>query len=395
MRPFPDAHNHILIIYYRTLEANLDSVIRTPSQHIDELATFVHKPVFNHLQYKTQTYHSTSRNVAALQSVVAGIYIENDPYVQSLREQLAKLPPGPDRTQVDQKLSKTTQKENTYTHKGLKDFARAAAEICADVGPWAADWYVDKVLHQAEAAASPYNNIISAWQHKEKEYLLKILAQVKATPPSYRPTDIVTGISHKTEVLIEYLRTEQINAEASNEDYRGIIFVTRRDAVLALTEVLLHHPQTSQFFRPGCLVGSSESAYRHSFLDITRSMLKHTQAEVLLDFKIGERNLIVSTAVAEEGIDIQACGSVIRWDIPQNMTSWAQSRGRARRQRSTFTLMFNDDAAHDGLVSKWERLEKEMQANYNKSRSKSTSMDEESFSYIDDEYIEFYVESTG
>jgi endoribonuclease Dicer len=41
-------------------------------------------------------------------------------------------------------------------------------------------------------------------------------------------------------------------------------------------------------------------------MDITRDLGKDSQEETLSDFKDGEKNLIVSTAVAEEGIDIQA-----------------------------------------------------------------------------------------
>jgi len=356
----------------------------------------VHRPVFKHIQYQTPSYKYSSRNVAALKSVIDSMHIENDPWVQSLREQLANRPPSPDRMRIDRQLSKAISKGNTYTHKGLNDFARAASEICADVGPWAADWYVHKVLEQAKAAASPYQNIISAWQEKEKTYLLNTLAQVRTAPPSYRPEDIVAEISDKTRVLIECLQNEKNSSEMEDEDYSGIIFVTRRDAVLALAEVLAHHPQSSKIFHVGCLLGSSDSAHRRSFLDITRKMLTQSQAEVLLDFKIGEKNLIVSTAVAEEGIDIQACGSVIRWDLPQNMTSWAQSRGRARRQRSTFILMFCESDFHDGLILKWELLEKEMQAKYNDSRKRASLFDDNSISSEDDEDdLELYVESTG
>jgi len=69
-------------------------------------------------------------------------------------------------------------------------------------------------------------------------------------------------------------------------------------------------------------------------------MLKEPHEDTLMAFKIDEKTVIISTAVAEEGIDIQACGSVIRWNPPPNMASWAQSRGRARRERSTYTMMF-------------------------------------------------------
>lgn len=386
------------LLYFRAIEANLDSSIRAPQKYLDELATFVHRPVFKHVQYEAPSYEFTtspSRNVAALQAVLANMHIENDPYIKSLREQLGNLCPGPDRDRVDQKLSKAISKENTYTHKGMNDFLRAAFEICADVGTWAADWYVAKVIEQAKATATPYQHIISTWQHKEKMYLLDILAQVEVAAVSYQPEAILAGISDKTRVLIECLETAKVDTEAYEEDYSGIIFVTRRDTVLALAEVLSHHPRTTKIFRIGCLLGSSDSVYRRAFLDITRRILTQTQAEVLLDFKVGDKNLIVSTAVAEEGIDIQACGSVIRWDIPMNMISWAQSRGRARRQRSTFILMFDNLRVTDGLVSKWERLEKDMQASYYSTRQRPDRSDEESTSSEDGEYLEFVIESTG
>lgn len=394
---FSFLQNYIL----RTIEANLDSVIRVPMRHLDELASFVHRPVFKHIQYiaPSDDYMiSPSYNVAALEVVIAGMQIENDPYVKSLRAQLGRIPrESPDYIRVDQKLSKAISKESTYTHKGLKDFARAAVEICSDVGPWAADWYVEKVLKQAQTTDSPYQNVIPVWQHKEKAYLLGLLASVKIIPVSYDPVHLLAGISDKARVLAECLDNERRSTESDGENYSGIVFVTRRDSVLALAEVLAHHPQTATTFQVGCLLGSSDSSFRHSFLDITRRMLPQTQDEVLLDFRVGSKNLIVSTSVAEEGIDIQACGNVVRWDIPVNMASWAQSRGRARRQKSTFVLMFDNHRLHHDLVTKWENIEREMQASYNKTRPRlrAESDDIDYISPKETEYREFSVESTG
>jgi len=90
--------------------------------------------------------------------------------------------------------------------------------------------------------------------------------------------------------------------------------------------------------------------------------VKESQEDTLADFKDGEKNLIVATAVAEEGIDIQACGSVIRWDPPQNMASWAQSRGRARKKRSTFTMMFEEGSKQQADIARWEEIERQMRA---------------------------------
>ncbi|KZP10713.1 P-loop containing nucleoside triphosphate hydrolase protein [Athelia psychrophila] len=384
---------------FRAIEANLDSSIRAPSLHLDELAKFVYRPEFKRVEYKapSDTFTvSPSRNVAALEAVIRSMDINDDPYVQSLRAKLEKMHPSPDRIRVDHKLSKAIFKETTYTHKGLKDFARAAAEICADVGTWAADWYVEKVLERAKESATPYRNLISVWQDREKVYLLGALDRIQAISVSGDPPELVaTGLSDKTAKLIKSLIDEKASTDADGEEYSAIIFVTRRDAVLALHEVLCRHPMTSRQFRPGCLIGSSESSYRHSFLDITRNILLHAQKEVLGDFRTGEKNLIVSTAVAEEGIDIQACGSVVRWDLPANMTSWAQSRGRARRRRSSFILMFDDSHGHDGLIKKWETLEREMQASYNNSRPSVVPPGQESQANIDDDYLEFGIPETG
>lgn len=336
-----------------------------------------------------------STNLASLLAVVNTLDIENDPYVRTLRHQLRKATRGTaEYNRLDQKLSKVILKESSFTHKGLRDFSRTADEICVDLGAWAADWYVWQVLEQAKRAANPFNNIISNWKNSEKAYLLGYLNRVVVSEVSFYPDDVADDCSDKVRALIDCLLYEKRDAEAENESYSGLVFVQRRDTVLALAEVLRHHPRTKGLFSIGCLLGTSDNSHRHSFLDITRTLLKESQEDTLMGFKIGERNLIVSTAVAEEGIDIQACGSVIRWDPPQNMASWAQSRGRARRQRSTFTLMFDLGGSSQNAVTKWEALEREMVALYNDPSRELEVMDEDAFDEEDDD-MEFRIPSTG
>jgi len=341
---------------------------------------------------------SFSTNLASLTSIISTIDIENDPYVISLRRQLAALGPGSfEYKRIDQKLSKVVSKESSFTHKGLRDFQRAADDIRQDIGAWAADWFVWKVVERAKDAANPFNNMMVTWKLTEKAYLLDILNQVIAVPVSYYPDDIADDLTDKAEILIDCLLMEKGEAESLDESYSVIIFVQRRDTVLALAEVLNHHPLTKDVFRVGVLLGTSESSHRHSMMDITRVLLRDPQDETIADFKTGEKNLIVSTSVAEEGIDIQACGSVIRWDPPMNMASWVQSRGRARKERSSFTVMFDRGSAHQASVAKWESLEQEMIALYNHPSRQPAPAPEE-MDVVDDtedDDMEFQVESTG
>lgn len=250
-----------------------------------------------------QPLTSGSHNLDALRAVKASLKIEDDPYVHSLRHQLSRLPPNSsDYRRVDQKLSKTIKNASSYTHKGFKEFTSSAEAICIEMGPWAADWYVEKVLDYAMTSTSPFDTVMNT---NEKNYLLDNLARVTTISVSRAPEDIKAGISNKVEVLIQCLQAEISATE--EEGYRGLIFVTRRDSVLALAEILSSHPDTSVLFDIGGLLGSSESSKRHSFLDITRHLLQQTANETLADFRAGEINLLVATSVAEEGLDIQVC----------------------------------------------------------------------------------------
>lgn len=274
--------------------------------------------------------------------------------------------------------------------KGLRDFQRAADDILYDLGPWAADWYVWTVLERAKEACTSKGGMYS-WHKKEKQHLAKILDRVIVTPVSYYEDDILGETSHKVVALIQALLNEKEDAEEHDEVYSGLVFVQRRDTVIALSELLAHHPFTKGTFKVASLLGTSDSSSRHSFLDITRKLLRQSQDETLSDFRRGDKNLIISTSVAEEGIDVQACGCVTRWDPPPNMVSWLQSRGRARRKRSTFIVMVADGSSTQEDMMKWDDMANEVIRLCNEpDRILSASEPD-----IDEEYLEFREPTTG
>lgn len=58
---------------------------------------------------------------------------------------------------------------------------------------------------------------------------------------------------------------------------------------------------------------------------------------VLLTYQ--QVNIIVATSMLEEGLDVQSCNLVIRFDPSTTVCSFIQSRGRARMQDSVFLLL--------------------------------------------------------
>lgn len=50
-------------------------------------------------------------------------------------------------------------------------------------------------------------------------------------------------------------------------------------------------------------------------------------------------NIIVATSILEEGLDVQSCNLVVRFDPSSTVCSFIQSRGRARMHKSEYILM--------------------------------------------------------
>ena len=388
----------------RQIERNLDATVCTPLQSQSELQGFVHRPKFKHVVYAQPTYMLVgtppSSNLRSLKRVVASLKIEEDPWVIDRRAMLLRLEPGPDRTRIDQRLSRAIDKHDTFAHKGLRDFERAAEEICSDLGAWAADWYIQQVCEQAKRAGDQFPEFSFSSSESERNYLLKNLARIKITPvPGGEdgPADLVRRTSDKVDKLVDSLLEEKASFENEEIEYRGLVFVTRRDAVLALSAILARHPRTADVLRVGSLLGQSGDSRRRAFLDITRRLLRQPANKTLDDFRIGDLDLIVATAVAEEGLDIQACCNVVRWDPPANMVSWTQSRGRARQKRSSFVVMLSDSLADADDVSKWEALEDRMTKLYKTSKELRALQagDEEDGLEDEDDDLRFTVKATG
>ena len=55
-------------------------------------------------------------------------------------------------------------------------------------------------------------------------------------------------------------------------------------------------------------------------------LLMKVQREVLKKMKAGELDIVISTAVAEEGLDVAQCQLVLRYDLPSTALAFVQSR---------------------------------------------------------------------
>ncbi|KAF3773196.1 Endoribonuclease Dicer-like protein 3b [Nymphaea thermarum] len=86
------------------------------------------------------------------------------------------------------------------------------------------------------------------------------------------------------------------------------------------------------------------------------------QRMIMDSFREGKVNLLLTTDVAEEGIDVHNCSCVIRFDLPKTVRSYIQSRGRARYADSLYVLMLErGNEEHKDLLYEIFRSERTMQ----------------------------------
>ncbi|KAI3524344.1 hypothetical protein L1887_02997 [Cichorium endivia] len=161
-------------------------------------------------------------------------------------------------------------------------------------------------------------------------------------------------------------------------DMKCIIFVNRIITARSLAYVL----QQLSFL----------SAWRCSYLVGVHSGLRNISRKstnaILEKFRSGELNLLVATKVGEEGLDIQTCCLVIRFDLPETVASFIQSRGRARMPQSEYAF----------LVDRGNQKEMNLIQNFTKDEAQMNdqiSSRASTVTYVDFEEKTYKVDSTG
>ncbi|NXY55200.1 DHX58 helicase, partial [Callaeas wilsoni] len=114
---------------------------------------------------------------------------------------------------------------------------------------------------------------------------------------------------------------------------RGIVFTkTRQSAHSLLSWLQTTATLRGQHIRAAVLTGAGYS-------NQTRHMTQNEQQDVIKQFREGALNLLFSTSVAEEGLDIPECNIVVRYGLMTNEIAMMQARGRARAENSVYSVL--------------------------------------------------------
>ena len=117
---------------------------------------------------------------------------------------------------------------------------------------------------------------------------------------------------------------------------KGIFFVRAITHTKYVTNWIESSPKLSSMIKPKSICGHSR-----------KGMSKEEQIQILDKFRQGDFNLLISTSVLEEGLDVPECNLVIRFQILSNEIADVQAQGRARAKDSTLhTIVVSESYMH-------------------------------------------------
>ncbi|NWI68334.1 DHX58 helicase, partial [Todus mexicanus] len=144
---------------------------------------------------------------------------------------------------------------------------------------------------------------------------------------------------------------------------RGIVFTKTRQSAHSLLSWLQDTAALrGQHVRAAVLTGAGYS-------NQARHMTQNEQQDVIKQFREGALNLLFSTSVAEEGLDIPECNIVVRYGLMTNEIAMMQARGRARAENSVYSVLakanskeVSRELLNEDLVELMERAVRAVQA---------------------------------
>ncbi|WP_439027930.1 DEAD/DEAH box helicase [Haloarchaeobius sp. DT45] len=146
---------------------------------------------------------------------------------------------------------------------------------------------------------------------------------------------------------------------------RIIVFTESRDTAEALTEFLSNHFETRRFVGQGDKEGSD-------------GMTQKQQQETLEQFKAGEFEVLVSTSVAEEGLDVPEVDLVLFYEPVPTAIRSIQRKGRTGRQdEGRVVVLMAEDTRDEAYFWISRRKEKQMENELRKLKGVAKNVEEQ------------------
>ncbi|XP_065660737.1 endoribonuclease Dicer isoform X3 [Hydra vulgaris] len=231
------------------------------------------------------------------------------------------------------------------------DAMKYCKEILESLGPlcvfWAAQILIKQIDNHIKRTRS--NRVIKDVLTKCKESLNKVVKEFE-NEAVYVFSSIENVIPVEpllTTKAASFLRDVLLAEKNYFQELHAIVFTQRRCTAVVLSKLINYQIEKDETYK-GL---NSDFVLGHAFDSniclIDGSMKSKKQNLILSNFKQDKFNVLVSTSVVEEGLDVRKCNLVVRFDGINNYREYAQSKGRARASGSKFIIMTEEEQEFD------------------------------------------------
>jgi len=220
--------------------------------------------------------------------------------------------------------------------------------------------YLTKVKQDARKKSSSKAVKILASDHRINQIFIELKKN-----EDYYPERLI----HPKFYVLEKLLVQEFE---NNPSSRVLVFVKLRDSVKNITNKLKLNGKN--LIKPARFVGQSTKSKDD------KGLSQKKQLEILDKFKQGQYNVLISTNVGEEGLDIAECDLVIFYDVVASEIRFIQRKGRTARHREGKVIILYCKNTHDEIymqiaLSKLKKMNinlkggRQLKASYNYSQA--------------------------
>ncbi|NVM43835.1 MAG: DEAD/DEAH box helicase family protein [Candidatus Lokiarchaeota archaeon] len=189
--------------------------------------------------------------------------------------------------------------------------------------------YLTKVKQDARKKTSSKAVKILASDHRINQIYIELKKNEDLSPEQ---------LIHPKFYVLEKLLLKEFKI---NPESRVLVFVKLRDSVKNIVKKL--KITNTDVIRPARFVGQSTKSKDD------KGLSQKNQLAILEQFKQGHYNILVSTNVGEEGLDIAECDLVIFYDVVASEIRFIQRKGRTARHREGKVIILYCKDTHDEI----------------------------------------------
>ncbi|KKN34165.1 hypothetical protein LCGC14_0796420 [marine sediment metagenome] len=216
--------------------------------------------------------------------------------------------------------------------------------------------YLEKVKNDAKKAKSSKAVKILASDTRLQRIYIELKRNQEFTPENL--------VHPKYHVLLKVLQDQL----TQNPESRILVFVKLRDSL----KNIVNHLKKYEIIKPARFVGQATKSADD------KGLSQKKQIEDLEQFKNGVFNVLVSTNVAEEGLDIAECNLVVFYDVVASEIRLIQRKGRTARKKEGKVIILFCKGTHDEVYLKIAMAKlRKMNVNLKNPRQLKESYDEE------------------